>query len=221
MQTSIMEIRVAIFEDNKLVRESFEAILNGTDGFICTGSFSSCNNLDYDIRHSQPNVVLMDIEMTGVNGIDATKILKQHYPEIKVLIQTVFEDDDKIFSAICAGASGYMLKKTSPAKLIDAIQEVYNGGAPMSPGIASRVLHLFQQFAPIAKDTASQEIINLSKREKEILLLMKEGDNFHIIAEKCFLSYDTVRTHVRSIYKKLHVASVNQAIVKAFKQKII
>jgi DNA-binding NarL/FixJ family response regulator len=217
----VMAIRVAVFEDNKLVRESFEAILNGTDGFICTGSFSSCNNLNHDIEKSRPDVVLMDIEMTGVNGIEATKKTREQYPEVKILIQTVFEDDEKIFAAICAGASGYMLKKTSPAKLIDAIQEVYNGGAPMSPGIASRVLHLFQQFAPATKDTSSQEIINLSKREKEILLLMKEGDNFHIIAKKCFLSYDTVRTHVRSIYKKLHVASVNQAIVKAFKQKII
>ena len=217
----VMAIRVAVFEDNKLVRESFEAILNGTDGFICTGSFSSCNNLNHDIEKSRPDVVLMDIEMTGVNGIEATKKTREQYPEVKILIQTVFEDDEKIFAAICAGASGYMLKKTSPAKLIDAIQEISNGGAPMSPGIASRVLHLFQQFAPATTDTASQEIINLSKREKEILLFMKEGDNFHIIAEKCFLSYDTVRTHVRSIYKKLHVASVNQAIVKAFKQKII
>jgi len=215
-----MAIRVSIFEDNKLVRDSFEAILNGTDGFICTGVFSSCNNLVHDVKRSQPDIILMDIEMNGMNGIEATKKIKQEFPSIKILIQTVFEDDDKIFSAICAGASGYMLKKTSPAKLIEATREVYEGGAPMSPGVATKVLYLFQKFAP-SEQRSTGETANLSKREKEILLLMMEGDNYHVIAEKCFLSYETVRTHVRSLYKKLHVASVNQAIVKAFKQRLI
>ena len=217
----MMTIRVAVFEDNKLVRDSFEAILNGTDGFICSGSFSSCNNLIHDVKRSQPDVILMDIEMNGLNGIDATRKINQEFPIVKILIQTVFEDDDKIFSAICAGASGYMLKKTSPAKLIEATREVYEGGAPMSPGVATKVLYLFQKFVPSQQKSATDESSNLSKREKEILLLMMEGDNYHIIAEKCFLSYDTVRTHVRSIYKKLHVTSVNQAIVKAFKQRLI
>ena len=216
-----MTIRVAIFEDNKLVRDSFEAILNGADGFICSGSFSSCNNLIHDVKRSRPDVILMDIEMNGMNGIDATRKIKQEFPSIKILIQTVFEDDDKIFSAICAGASGYMLKKTSPAKLIEATREVYEGGAPMSPAVAAKVLYLFQKFVPSPRGSANNESSNLSKREKEILLLMMEGDNYHIIAGKCFLSYDTVRTHVRSIYKKLHVTSVNQAIVKAFKQRLI
>ncbi|HEU5166681.1 MAG TPA: response regulator transcription factor [Chitinophagaceae bacterium] len=215
-----MAIRVVVFEDNKLVRDSFETILNGTDGFTCTGAFSSCNNLRLDIERSRPDIVLMDIEMNGMSGIEATKKIKDQYPEIKILIQTVFEDDEKIFAAICAGASGYMIKKTTPAKLIEALQEVYNGGAPMSPGIATRVLTLFQKFAP-PQQQANDESVSLSKREKEILLLMMEGDNYHIIAKKCFVSYDTVRTHVRSIYKKLHVASVNQAIVKAFKQRLI
>jgi len=216
-----MAMRVVIFEDNKLVRESFEAILNGTDGFTCAGAFSSCNNLNSDVERSKPDVILMDIEMSGMNGIEATKKIKDQYPGIKILIQTVFEDDEKIFAAICAGASGYMIKKTSPAKLIEALQEVYNGGAPMSPGVATRVLTLFQKFAPSQSESSNQESVNLSKREKEILSLMMEGDNYHTIAKKCFLSYDTVRTHVRSIYKKLHVVSVNQAIVKAFKHRLI
>jgi DNA-binding NarL/FixJ family response regulator len=215
-----MPIRVAIFEDNKLVRESFEAILNGTEGFICTGAFSSCNNLHQDVEKSRPEVVLMDIEMSGMNGIEATRIIKQQYPDIKILIQTVFEDDDKIFAAICAGASGYILKKTSPAKLIDAISEIYTGGAPMSPGIAAKILYLFQRFAPANKNDAEAPV-QLSHREKEILSLMMDGDNFHAIAGKIFISYDTVRTHVRNIYKKLHVTSVNQAIVKGFKQRLI
>ena len=135
-------------------------------------------------------------------------------------MQTVFDDDDKIFASLCAGASGYILKKTSPARLIEAIQEVYYGGAPMSPAVATRVVQLFQKFAP-PPEPPEEEAFALSKREKEILHLMMEGDNYHTIAEKCFLSYDTVRTHVRSIYKKLHVASVNQALVKAFKQRLV
>lgn len=216
-----MAIRVAVFEDNKLVRDSFEAILNGTEGFICTGVFPDCNNLKRDMERSHPDIVLMDIEMSGMNGIEATRIIRQDYPAVKILIQTVFEDDEKIFSAICAGASGYMTKKTSPAKLIDAIQEVYYGGAPMSPGVASKVIQLFQKFMPPQPESSDEEPANLTKREKEILTLMMEGDNYHAIAEKCYLSYDTVRTHVRSIYKKLHVASVNQAIVKAFKQRLV
>src|SRR5258705_11116609 len=146
-----MSIRVAIFEDNKLVRESFEAILNGTDGFTCTGAFTSCNNLSHDIGRSLPDIVLMDIEMSGINGIEATKIITQKYPQIKILIQTVFDDDEKIFAAICYVSSVYMLKKTSPSKLIEATKEVYEGGAPMSPGIATKVLSLFQKFAPPAQ----------------------------------------------------------------------
>ena len=213
-----MPIRVAVFEDNKLVRESFEAILNGTEGFICAGSYPDCNNLNADMKRSHPDAVLMDIEMNGLNGIEATRLIRERYPEVRILIQTVFEDDDKIFAAICAGASGYILKKTSPAKLIDALTDVSSGGAPMSPGVATRVLHLFQHFAP---ENKVEDLDLLSNREKEILSLIKEGSNFHQIADKLFISYETVRTHVRSIYRKLHVNSVNQAIVKAFKQRLI
>lgn len=215
-----MAIRVAIFEDNKLIRESFEAILNGTDGFVCTGVFPDGNNLVLDIKRSLPDIVLMDIEMSGVSGIEATKIITQKFPDIKILIQTVFDDDEKIFAAICAGAAGYILKKTSPAKLIEAIQEVNAGGSAMSPGVANKVLHLFQQFAPV-QNAVIREDEQLSKREKEILSLMMEGNNFPVVAEKLFVSYETVRTHVRSIYKKLHVASVNQALAKAFRQRLI
>src|SRR5262245_12967495 len=144
-----MDIRVAIFEDNKLVRDAYEAILNGTAGYICTGVFSDGSNLDLSMKRSNPDVVLMDIEMPVIDGIEATRQIIQHYPDVKVLIQTVFEDDEKIFSAVCAGASGYLLKSNGMAKLLEAIAEVYNGGSPMTPGIASRVLKLFQKFAPM------------------------------------------------------------------------
>ena len=216
-----MDIRVAIFEDNKLVRDAYEAILNGTAGFICTGSFSSCNNLALDLNKSRPDVVLMDIEMNGINGIEATKIIIKNNPQIKILIQTVFDDDGRAFDAICAGASGYVLKNTSPGKLLESITEVNTGGAPLSPGVANKVLHLFQHFAPAAKNQEQDDPYQLSKREKEILSMMTEGKNLHAIAEKSFISYETVRTHVRNIYKKLHVASSSEAIVKALKQRLI
>jgi len=211
-------MRVAIFEDNKLVRESFEAILNGTDGFSCTGSFSSANNLRLDVDKSRPDIILMDIEMSGMNGIEATKAIKETYPDIKILIQTVFEDDEKIFAAVCAGASGYVLKSNGLTKLLESVSEVYNGGLPMSSSVASRVLKLFQQFAPpIAQSTD----LFLSPREKEILSMMVDGKDFRTIAAKNFISYETVRTHVKKIYKKLHVASASEAVAKAIKQRLV
>lgn len=216
-----MDIRVSIFEDNKLVREAYEAILNGTTGYLCTGSFSSCNNIKLDIPQSRPDVVLMDIEMTGTNGIEATQIMKQQWPEIKILIQTVFDDDEKIFAAICAGASGYVLKKTSPAALLQAIEEAYNGGAPMSPSIASKVIALFKEMKTTHALFQADEDYGLSEREKEILRMMTNGTDLRTIAEKSFISYETVRTHVKKIYRKLHVASARQAIIKAAKQKLV
>lgn len=218
-----MNIRVAIFEDNKLVREAFEAILNGTEGFVCTGVLSSADDLLHNIQKSKPDVVLMDIEMNGLNGIEATELIVKNFPEIKVLIQTVFEEEEKIFAAICMGASGYILKNTSPANLIEAIREVKMGGAPMSPGIATKVLRLFQRFAPAVKNKLpmSKEAELLTNREREILVLMMDGHSLPMIAEKIFLSYETVRSYVKSIYKKLHVHSHREAVLKAYKDRIV
>lgn len=213
-----MDIRVAIFEDNKLVRDAFEAIINGTKGYICTGSFANAGDLVHNLQRSTPDVVLMDIAMPGISGIEASKLIQSRFPDIKILIQTVFEDDDKVFAAICAGASGYVLKDSSPARLMDAIQEVYNGGAPMSPSIAAKVLHLFQKFAPSNNE---DEDFGLSKREKEILAMMVEGHSFKTIAEKNFISYETVRTHVKKIYRKLHVATLTDAVVKAIRHGLV
>jgi DNA-binding NarL/FixJ family response regulator len=215
-----MQIRVAIFEDNKLVRDALEAILNGTQGYICTGAFTDANNLERDIRRSDPDVVMMDIEMSGVDGIQATKIIHDKFPEIKTLIQTVFNDNDKIFNALCAGASGYILKTDTPSAQIDAVQEVFNGGAPMSSSIAQKVLQFFsdKNIILVAPDTIDYQ---LTGREKEILVLITEGHNFRTIAEKSFISYETVRTHVKKIYKKLHVASRSEAILKANQQRIV
>lgn len=215
-----MEIRVAIFEDNKLVRDALEAILNGTQGFKCSGAFADVNNLERDIKRSQPDVVMMDIELPGLNGIEATEILQEKFPCVKILIQTVFDDSEKIFNALCAGASGYILKNDPPSKLLQAVHEVFNGGAPMSSSIAKKILQFFQNKNVILIPVEAMDY-QLSEREKEILTLMTGGHNFKTIAEKSFISYETVRTHVKKIYKKLHVASRSEAILKAQQQRLV
>ena len=156
--------------------------------------------------------------MTGINGIAATRLIKKEFPAVKILMQTVFEDDTKIFEALCAGANGYILKNTSPVKMLEAITDVQNGGVAFNPVVASKVAKLFQQFiAPLVATTDYQ----LSDREKEILNLLTEGLPMPRIAEKIFLSYHTVRDHVKNIYQKLHVASATEAVAKALKEKLV
>ena len=192
------EIRIAIFEDNPIMMDAYRSILNGSPGYKCTGSFSSCNNWKHDIEKSNPDVVLMDIEMTGINGIKATGLIKKEFPGVKILIQTVFEDDTKIFEALCAGANGYILKNTSPVKMLEAVTDVQNGGVAFNPNVAAKVATLFQQFiAPLTTINNYQ----LTDREKEILQLLTEGLPMPRIAEKIFLSYHTVRDHVKNIYQ--------------------
>ena len=212
------EIRVAIFEDNPIMMDAYRSILNGSSGYTCTGSYDSCNNWKHDIEKSKPDVVLMDIEMTGINGIKATGLIKKEFAEVKILVQTVFEDDAKIFEALCAGANGYILKSSSPVKMLEAIQDVYNGGSAMSAAVASKVFKLFQQH--MGPDLEKKDY-HLSDREKEILALMVEGNPLPRIAEKIFLSYETVRTYVKSIYQKLHVASNTEAVAKTIKEKLL
>lgn len=212
-----MDIKVAIFEDNKMLRDALQTIINGTPGYFCVGTFSDCNRLRRDIDATMPDVVMMDIELPGMNGIEATTMITENYADIKVLIQTVFNDSERIFKAICAGASGYILKSDSPAKQLDALREVYNGGAPMSPTIAKQVLQFFKRknVILVAPDDTAQP---LSDREGEILSLMLLGHNYKTIATRIFISYETVRSHVKHIYRKLHVASRAEAIMKATQQ---
>lgn len=213
-----MSVKVTIFEDRKSVREALALLVKGSLGLELAGAYPNCNNLINDIESSLPDVVLMDIEMPGMNGVDAVKILKQRYPDIIIIMQTVFEDDDKIFNAICAGASGYLLKDTPPQRLMESIAEAYNGGAPMSPSIAKKTLNIFQKvFLGDKKDDG----YNLSTREKEVLQWLVKGYSYKMIADTCKISYDTVRTHVRNIYTKLHVASSTQAVAKALKERLV
>jgi DNA-binding NarL/FixJ family response regulator len=212
-----MDIRITIFEDNCIVREALQAIINGTSGYKCGGVFADAYQVEQKVRSSNPDVVLMDIEMPGISGIEATKIIREKFPELKVLIQTVFNDSDKIFQALCAGASGYILKNDSPARQMEAIHEVFNGGAPFSASIAKKVLNFFTQKNVILVQPDNEDY-HLSEREKEILHMMVEGHNFRTIADLSFISYQTVRTHVKRIYSKLHVASRSEAIMKAYQQ---
>ena len=142
-----MPIRVIIFEDNQSLRASLFQLINGTEGYECVGTFENCQNLMEDVRNTKPDVVLMDIQMPGMNGIEAVKVLREKYPDLKIMMQTIFEDNDKIFQSICAGASGYILKNTSPARILEFIRQTYEGGAPMSPNVAAKVLKMMAEQA--------------------------------------------------------------------------
>jgi len=212
-----MDIRVVIFEDNLLLRESLYQLINGTAGLNCTGTFANCDDIIFNIKKTSPDVVLMDIQMPGKTGIEGVKMIHDQFPEIKIIMQTVVEDDDKIFASICNGASGYLLKNTTPARLLQSIVEVKEGGAPMTPAIAQKVLEKFRSQSPLS----SKELNDLSIREKEILECLVEGMSYKMISANCKISIDTVRFHIRNIYQKLHVSSKSEAVAKALKQKLI
>jgi DNA-binding NarL/FixJ family response regulator len=214
----VPEIKVTLFEDNKDLREGMQALLNGSPGFTCTGAYANCNNLVNRLKDGEPDVVLMDIQMPGTSGIEGVVILRQEFPDLPVLMQTVFEDEAKVFAAICAGANGYILKSTPPVKLLEAVKEVAEGGSPMTGSIASKVLKMFKH-QNIKADVGRN--IDLGTREKEILSLLVDGDSYKIIAEKLYISYETVHSHIKKIYQKLHVNSVNEAVSKALRNKII
>lgn len=204
-------ITVALFEDNYLLRDGYFQLINGTPGFVCVGAYDNAADLIFKIKRSDPAVVLMDIDLPGIDGIEATIIIKENFPRIHIVMQTVFEDDDKLFRAIQAGAEGYILKKTPPAKILEAIAEVYGGGAPMTPSIAARTLQLFRSGLKPLPDRAETK---LNERQKEILESIVKGLSYRLIAEKYFISIETVRYHVKNIYEILQVHSRFELIAK-------
>jgi DNA-binding NarL/FixJ family response regulator len=208
-----MPIRIAIFEDNDKLRESLAYLINCTEGYEIIGHYNNCNEAAAIVKKTDPDVVLMDIDMPGYDGIKGVKIIKETKPETSIIMYTVFEDDEKLFQCLCAGANGYLLKKTPPAKLIDAIKEVLEGGAPMSPIIAKKVLNSFQQLKP--------NDYQLTTREKEVLQLLNKGYSTKMIAAELHIAFDTANSHLKNIYHKLHVNCGKEAIAKAIKERIV
>ncbi len=214
-----MAIRVAVFDDNNLFLDSMSLLIDDAPGFTLVGAFTDCVDIKDKLESCEPDVVMMDIEMPKVNGIEGVKIIKKEFPKLNVLMQTSFEDDDKVFNAICAGASGYILKNTLPARILESIVEVYQGGSPMSPSVARKVLGFLQQPpVAVAKEVPDYK---LSNREKEVLGCLVSGMSYKMIADHCHISYETVRSHMKNIYEKLHVVSMTEAVAKAINQGLV
>lgn len=211
----IIKMKIAVFEDNQKYRESLEFVIVTSNDMELCGSFEDTNRLLQRIEALQPDVVLMDINIPGKNGIEATKEIKEHFPAVQICMQTVFEDDDKVFASLCAGASGYILKNTLPDKILQAIREVNDGGAFFTPSIAKKVLFNFHQQPEKA------EYIKLTDKEKEVLKYLVEGMSYKMIADKIFLSVHTIHSHIKNIYEKLHVNSKGEAVAKAIKNRLV
>jgi DNA-binding NarL/FixJ family response regulator len=212
------EVSILVYEDNRDLREGMTFLLQATSGLSLLGAFPDTSKLEQHIPGLKPDVVLMDIDMPGRSGLEATLIVKALRPETQILMLTVFEDEDKIFQAIRNGASGYLLKRTPPSEIIAAIFDVHHGGSPMTSSIARRVLHFFQKPEPVEHQ---HHDYRLSPREQEILQSLVKGYSYKLIADEHFISMDTVRSHIRHIYEKLQVNSKTEAVLKALKEKIV
>jgi len=210
-----MPYQVIIFEDNARLRQSMEILLNDDNIFHVAASFPRFDNVEDQVAVFDAALVVMDIDMPGVGGIEGVKRIKEYNPDIKVVMHTVFDDDNRIFDSICAGANGYLLKNTSPVQLLRSLQEVMQGGAAMSPFVAQKVFQHFRTANSI------NETFDLTRREKEILELLVKGNSYKMIADKGDISVDTVKKHLQNIYHKLHVSCGTEAVAKALQHKII
>jgi DNA-binding NarL/FixJ family response regulator len=213
-------INVAIVEDNNTIREGLAVLINGTTDYHCVGTYSDCESFLSKLKSINVDVVLMDIALPGMSGIEGVKKAIEINNKIDILMLTIYEESEKVFDALCAGACGYLVKKTPPSKLLEAIKEVYEGGSPMSSMIARQVITAFKQGKePDSNNTNSE--YHLTEKEKKVLTLLSEGNNYQQIADQVFISVDTVRHHIKNIYKKLHVHSQSEAVAKAIRKKII
>ncbi len=207
-------IKVHLFEDNPELRSSLSALIGGTDGFALLGAHPDCTNAVFVLQNNIPDVVIMDIDMPGMSGLDGLKQIKNKFPEVNVLMLTVFDDDENVFKAVQQGATGYLLKKTSPAKILEAITEAKDGGAPMTPSVARKVLGFFHK-------SKSGNDFDLTARERDVLSLFVDGFSYKMAAEELGISVFTIQDYVKSIYRKLHVHSLPAAVAKAIHNKVV
>lgn len=210
-----MPYQLLIFEDNTRLRQSLELLLNDEHHFNVAAAFPDCDRADKLAEKYNADLVVMDIDMPGIGGVEGVRRIKNSNPDVKVVMHTMYDDDSRIFDSICAGADGYLLKNTSPVQLVNALHEVMNGGAPMSPFVAQKI---FQHFRQVKTDS---EQFNLTTREIEILELLVKGNSYKMIAGKCSVSIDTVKKHLQNIYHKLHVNCGTEAVAKAIRHKIV
>jgi DNA-binding NarL/FixJ family response regulator len=208
-------LRVAIVEDLRTLRDGYRALIDGTDGYRCTGAFRTMEEALDRIGPEIPDIVLADIGLPGMSGTEGIRILKQRHPDLVIVMLTVYEDDDRIFEALCAGACGYLLKKTPPARLLESMKEAFQGGAPMSPEIARRVVGLFRDYRPPQAD------YHLTPTETRLLKLLVEGHNYKTAAGELGISQNTVCFHIKQVYHKLQVHSKSEAVSKALRQRLI
>lgn len=210
------DLRVVIIEDQREVREGLGALIRGTQGFVCAAGYASMEEALAKIGREQPDVILTDLGLPGMSGIEGIRELKERYPEIPMLALTVYDDDDRVFDALCAGASGYLLKNTPPARLLESLREAASGGSPMSPEVARRVVRLFREFRPPERAT-----YRLTQHESELLKLLVDGHHYKTAADQMGISVNTVAFHLKNIYSKLHVHSKTEAVAKALREHII
>jgi DNA-binding NarL/FixJ family response regulator len=210
-----MTTRIVLFEDNYALRQSLKVLLEGVNGYTVCGDYENCERAAQVMDEQQPDVVIMDIDMPGVDGIEGLRIIKEQCPRTFIVMHTVLEDEERLFRCLCNGANGYILKNTSFVHLLEAIEDVLHGGAPLSPPIAKKVLQSFQQ------SDANRMKYHLSDRENEVLAYLVKGYSYKMIAGQCHISLDTVRGHIRNIYSKLHVNCGREAVSKALRDRIV
>jgi DNA-binding NarL/FixJ family response regulator len=208
-------VKVAIVEDQRKFREATTAIIDGTEGFSCTGSFRSMEEALDKIKNNLPDVVLVDIGLPGMCGIEGIQLLKERHPQLILLVYSVYDDDERIFDALCAGASGYLLKKTPPTRLLESLAEAAAGGAPLTPEVASRVVRLFRDYRPPDRN------YELTPHELRLLKLLMDGHNYKTAAQELHVTTHTISFHLQRIYDKLHVHSKTEAVAKALQHRLL